>query len=136
MEQLQYQRESLPLVLIVNDNSTIRMLLAHSLHCSGFQPVEVADGREATQWMERAASELLYPAVILLDLAMPGMDGLAFLQWLQTSWSNDHPTPAIILITASFIDKRMLAFFPSIKQTVSKPFHIRDLVTIVRRWSV
>ena len=85
--------------------------------------------------MEQAASELLYPSVILLDFAMPGMDGRAFLEWLQSRWIGRYPTPATILITASSIDEKTLTLFPAIKQIVPKPFHIHELLTIVRRWS-
>lgn len=135
MEQLQNQHDQLPLVLIVDDNFTIHMMVAQLLQFGGFQPIEAANGREAVKWMEQAASELLYPFVILLDLAMPGMDGRAFLEWLQSRWIGRYPTPAVILLTASSIDEKTPPLFPVIKQVVPKPFHVYDLLTIVRQWS-
>jgi two-component system chemotaxis response regulator CheY len=135
MEQSQNQRDPLPLVLLVDDNSTIRMMVAQSLQFGGFQPIEAANGQEAVNWMEQAATEQRFASIILLDLAMPGMDGRAFLFWLQSRWIGRYPTPATILITASFIDEKTLALFPAIKHIVPKPFHIHHLLTIVRRWS-
>jgi DNA-binding response OmpR family regulator len=86
MEQLLYQHGNVPLVFIVDDSPTIRHIVAWSLQCGGFQPIKVANGFEAVKWMEQAARERLYLSVILLDLAMPDMDGRSFLQWLQSTW--------------------------------------------------
>lgn len=135
MNQLQDQHDSLPLVLIVDDNSTIRTVLAHTLRFGGFQPYEAANGVEAIAWLEKSARKLLYPSVILLDLAMPHMDGRAFLEWLQANWEICYPLPSVILMTAGLVDAQALARFPALKQIVSKPFHCRDLITTVRRWS-
>lgn len=135
MEQVPYQHDNLPLVLIVDDNPTIRNVVAWSLHFGGFQPIEAANGLEAIKWMEQVAKELLYPSVILLDLTMPGIDGRSFLEWLQSAWVGRNPTPAIILITANSLDEKTLALFPIVKQIVIKPFHVHDLLEIVRKWS-
>lgn len=135
MEQLQNQRAKSPIVLIVDDNPAIRNVVAWSLQFGGFQPVEAANGLEAVKWMEQASSEQRYPSVILLDLAMPGMNGHAFLDWLQSSWIGRYPTPAIIVITAGRLDES-LAPPATVKQIVTKPFHVRDLLEVVRKWAV
>lgn len=136
MEQLRDRHDPSPLVLIVDDNPTIRHVVAQSLHFGGFQPVEAANGLEAITWMESAARESLFSSVILLDLAMPGMDGRAFLKWLQTIWVKHYPLPAIILITASSTSDKTLTLFPAIKQIIAKPFHLPELIALVNRWSV
>lgn len=128
MEQLQVSHDALPLVLIVDDHPAIRTMMAHALHMNGFQPVEAANGREAICWMEQAARMLLYPSLLLLDLAMPVLDGHAFLTWLQANWVGRHPTPKVILITASTLDEQVLTHFPVVTHIMPKPFHIRDLV--------
>ncbi len=135
MEQQQNQRATSPIVLIVDDNPAIRNVVAWSLQFGGFQPIEAANGLEAVRWMEHSASEQRYPSVILLDLAMPGMDGRSFLEWLQASWVDRYPTPSIIIITAGHINERNLHPLPAVKQVVSKPFHVRDLMDVVRKWS-
>lgn len=135
MQYSQSQRTQSPIVLVVDDNPAIRNVVAWSLQFGGFQPIEAANGLAAVKWMEQAAHEQHYPSVILLDLAMPGMDGRAFLAWLQSSWVEHYPTPAIIVITAGHIDEKSLNPSPAVKQIVTKPFHVRDLMEVIRKWS-
>lgn len=136
MEQSQHQRAKQPIVLIVDDNSAIRNVVAWSLQFGGFQSVEAANGLEAVKWMEQATSEQRYPSIILLDLAMPGMDGRAFLEWLHSSWIGRYPMPSVIIITAGHLDDKALISMPAVKQIVTKPFHVRDLLEVIRKWAV
>lgn len=135
MKPLRNQRIASPIVLIADDNPAIRNVVTWSLQFGGFQSIEAANGLEIVNWMEKAASEQCYPSVILLDLAMPDMDGYAFLEWLQSTWAARHPTPAIIIITASHINKEEFRFPPVVKQVVTKPFHMRELLEVIRKWS-
>jgi two-component system chemotaxis response regulator CheY len=135
MKKVTGQLTPTPIVLIVDDNPAIRNVVGWSLQFGGFQPVEVANGLEAVKWMEQAASERRYPAVILLDLAMPGMDGRAFLEWLQSTWVDRYPTPAIIVITAGHLNEKSLHLSPVVKEIVTKPFHVRDLLEVIRKWT-
>lgn len=129
------QHAQAPIVLIVDDNSAIRNVVGWSLQFGGFQPIEAANGLEAVKWMEQAASEKRYPAVILLDLAMPGMDGRSFLTWLQSTWVDRYPTPAIIVVTAGHLNEKNLNPPPVVKEIVTKPFHVRDLLEVIRKWA-
>jgi CheY-like chemotaxis protein len=133
MSQLQNSRtRRAPIVLIVDDNPSIRNVVSWSLRFGGYEPVEAANGQEAANWMEQAAREKRYPAIILLDLAMPVMDGRAFMAWLQAAWPAHYPAPAIIIITAGHLDEKQ--FNPYVKQVVSKPFHVRDLLEVIHKW--
>src|SRR5260221_12529383 len=76
----------LPIVLVVDDNAAIRDMVSWALELDGYEPAEAAEGQEALAWIDNAAREGRYPSVILLDLAMPGMDGGTFLQRLQARW--------------------------------------------------
>src|SRR5581483_10911627 len=89
-----------PIVLIIDDNPGIRNVVSWSLQFGGYEPVEAANGLEAVRWIEQARREKRYPSVILLDLAMPGMDGKTFIEWLQTAWPPTFPPPVIIIVTA------------------------------------
>lgn len=126
----QYTHQS-PIVLIVDDNPAIRNVVSWSLKLGGYEPIEAANGWEAVHWMEQASREQRYPAVVLLDLAMPGMNGETFLQWLQSTWPHSYPSPAIIIITAGYADERMLN--THVRQIVTKPFHVRDLLEVIRK---
>lgn len=124
-----------PVVLVVDDNPGIRHVVTLSLRLGGFQPIEAADGLAAAHWMEQSARDQLYPNVILLDLAMPGMDGSAFLEWLQACWVGRYPAPAVILASAGYLNESLFAPFPAVKQFITKPFHIRDLLNAIRHYS-
>lgn len=124
---VQYRQRAV--VLIVDDNPAIRDMVSWALELDGFEAAEVADGQEALAWMDNAAREGRYPAVILLDLSMPRMDGDTFLQRLQIQWEQARPIPPVIVITAMQNTPR-----PStpVNQVIIKPFHVRDLLDAVR----
>src|SRR5256885_15954774 len=88
------------IILVVDDNSAIRDMVSWALELDGYEPAEAAEGYEALAWMDSASREGRYPDVILLDIAMPGMDGQSFLDRLQAQWESNRPLPAIVVITA------------------------------------
>src|SRR2546425_9966093 len=96
-----YFADGHPIVLVVDDNPAIRDMVSWALELDGYERAEAAEGYEALAWMDNAAREGRYPDVILLDLAMPGMDGHAFLERLHAQWEAAHPLPSIIVITAA-----------------------------------
>jgi DNA-binding response OmpR family regulator len=107
-------------------------MVSWALELDGYEPAEAAEGQEALDWMNNAALEGCYPSVILLDLTMPGMDGSTFLQRLQKQWNLlSHPQPAIVVITAGTGD-RVDAVSLGVQRVIVKPFHVRDLLNIVR----
>ena len=61
---------SLPTILIVDDEPDIREMLRHVLECEGFKVQEAANGEAALALVEAAC-----PALVLLDLMMPVLDG-------------------------------------------------------------
>jgi two-component system chemotaxis response regulator CheY len=125
--QLQHQRS---VVLIVDDNAAIRDMVSWALELDGFEAAEVADGQEALAWMDNAAREGRYPAVILLDLSMPRMDGDTFLHRLRLQWEKARPIPPIVVITAA---QHTPKFSRShVNQVIIKPFHVRELLDAVR----
>src|SRR5205823_6941890 len=90
-----------PIILVVDDNPAIRDMVSWALELDGYEPAEATEGSEALAWMANAAREGRYPSVILLDLAMPGMDGQEFLQQLHEQGETTYPSPAIVVITAA-----------------------------------
>lgn len=127
----QYGKGHHPIVLVVDDNPAIRDMVSWALELDGYEPAEAAEGYEALAWMDNASREGRYPDVILLDLAMPGMGGNTFLEQLQEQWEANRPLPSIVVITASGsgADAETLG----VEYVIVKPFHVRDLLDVVRR---
>ncbi len=71
----------MPLVLVVDDEPNIRRMLGRLLESEGYRVREAADGAAALQQIDEAE-----PDVVLLDLMLPGLDGLAVLQYVADRW--------------------------------------------------
>lgn len=88
-------------VLIVDDHPLTRDALATLLAGSGFEVVgQAADGADAIE-----AAATLQPQLILLDLSMPGMDGLSALPRLREA----APGTEVVVLTASGTEENLLA---------------------------
>ena len=77
-------------ILVVDDDAEIRTLLREYLQKQGYRVTAVADGKAL-----RAAVETSQPDVIVLDLMMPGEDGLSLCRGLRA-----HSDVPIIMLTA------------------------------------
>jgi PAS domain S-box-containing protein len=108
-------------VLLVDDQSDNRKLLSHWLDPLGFLLQEAGNGREAVivwqQWQ---------PHLILMDLWMPQMDGLAATQQIRQAQSDLNPK--IIVLSASILESdRAKAFAAGCDAFLSKPLRANDL---------
>ena len=74
------QPEGQPLVLIVEDDPSTRMMYREYLNHCGFRTVEAHNGHQAL-----AKAQELHPNAVVTDLAVPGMDGFEFCRALQQS---------------------------------------------------
>ena len=108
----------LPQVLVIDDDEGIREVVAMALSAIGYEVVSVGDGAAA---LARLAT--VQPAVILLDMRMPTMDGWAFAQ------AYDHlpePRAPVIVMTAAQ-DAAMCAAEINAATYLAKPFDLVDL---------
>jgi CheY-like chemotaxis protein len=90
-----------PLVLIVDDNLDAREMYGIYLEHSGFRLVEAADGETAVALARRDR-----PAVILMDVTMPKMDGWEAARVLKTT--HDTKSIPLIMLTAHAFDEHRL----------------------------
>ncbi|HXB77874.1 MAG TPA: response regulator [Bradyrhizobium sp.] len=115
----------MPRVLIVDDEDSMRMLVARAIVMDGHQIVTAADGAEALEILgsEQGAFDLL-----LTDIQMPVMDGIA----LALSAARDFPRTTILLMTG-FADQRERASNLSAiaHDIITKPFSVADIRTAV-----
>ncbi|MEC4893609.1 MAG: PleD family two-component system response regulator [Oscillatoria sp. PMC 1051.18] len=116
-----------PLILVVDDEKTLRIILCRAMEKEGYRVVSVADGEEALAFCQQQQ-----PDMILLDAMMPSMDGFTCCAKLQTLLGDD--CPPVLMITA--LDDRGsvdLAFEVGATDYVTKPIHWAVLRQRVRR---
>ena len=118
--------EPVATVLVVEDDPTIQELVAGALEDTGYQTLTAVGSASV------ALAHTQQPAVILLDVLMPQMDGLAVSHALKA-----NPTTAYIPIVAMSTspDLRHLSAEMHADAVLAKPFELDDLYRVVRRWA-
>jgi CheY-like chemotaxis protein len=112
-------------VLVIDDDRDTRELISQILERAGYTAVTAADGREAL-----ARLRSFRPAVIMLDVCMPVMDGAEFRE-VQRRDRDLLGIPTVVMTAAGKAVEPMLDL--AVEQTLRKPIHIRDLLAIVER---
>jgi DNA-binding response OmpR family regulator len=110
-------------VLVVDDDATTRDVIVRYLEREGFEALEAEDGGRA-----RAVIESAGPNLVILDLMLPGIDGLSVMRWMRsTGW-----TPVIMLTALGEETDRIVGLELGADDYVTKPFSPRELVARVR----
>src|SRR5919197_4734337 len=110
-------------ILVVDDDPSLRLLLRTTLAADEFELEEVASAEEAGD-----AARFWRPSVVLLDVTLPGMDGLAFSKQLTHQPIYGHPT--VILLTGAELtnaDARAAGAHAILR----KPFSPLELVRLI-----
>ena len=115
--------EAPPRILVVDDDVTVSEVVARYLERDGFEVEVRADGREA---LDRALAEP--PDLVVLDLMLPGMDGLEICRRLRAI----APVPIVMLTARTQESDRILGLELGADDYVSKPFSTKELVARVR----
>ena len=114
-------------VLIVDDEEGYRKVLSNSLADLGYETKAVNNGFEALEEIKRRRY-----SIILLDVQMPGMDGIELLDHLQGTRFNSH----IVIITAYTGEEVVKeAIKKGAKKVITKPFSIDDLEICLHEFS-
>ena len=108
-----------PVVLLVDDDAAIRRAVGAGLELEGFRVVRASGGRAAL-----AAIESVSPAVILLDLSMPDLDGLEVLRRLRASGDD---VPVCVLSARDDVDDRVRGLQAGADDYVVKPFALEEV---------
>jgi PAS domain S-box-containing protein len=117
-------------ILIVDDSPVNRELVGVLLGVFGHQLSEAPGGAEAVEAASRTAFDL-----ILMDLQMPGMDGLAATRAIRASCPLNAATP-IVALSANILPAHLEACRQAgMADHVGKPIDTRELLTKVARWS-
>lgn len=112
-----------PVVLVVDDEAPIREIVRRYLEADGFQVVEAADGDSALDQFESHA-----PDVVVLDVMLPGIDGIEVLRRIRT-----RSDAYVMMVTARTEETdRLIGLSVGADDYMSKPFSPRELVARVK----
>ena len=111
-------------VLVIDDDLPLRGMLAAALRQHGFQGLLAGDGAEGQR-----ALTIHHPDVILLDLAMPDVNGWDFLQRLQ---ETGHLGKVPIIVVSAHVRVEPQALLQmGVSAILPKPFNLPDLLDVI-----
>ena len=113
-------------ILIVEDESAVRELLAATLMGAGYEVLEAASAGDAQRLVADTS-----PSLILLDWMLPGISGLEFAKWLQR---DDHLSeiPIIMLTARDEENYKVQGLEAGVDDYVTKPFSTRELLARIK----
>lgn len=114
------------MIYCVEDERNIRELIVYTLETSGFQARGFSSGAELFQELA-----LEKPELILLDIMLPGEDGLEILKKLKTS-TNTKEIPVIMVTARGAEYDKVLGLDSGADDYISKPFGMMEFVARVR----
>jgi len=112
-------------ILVVDDEANLRKVLGAMLRREGFEVLTAADGKEALALLERNPVE-----VVLTDLKMPELDGMALLERVHA----DYPgTPVVMLTAHGTVDTAVTAMKLGAFDYLTKPFDKEELEVVMKK---
>ena len=116
----------MPTVLLVDDEPQVVFVLQFSLEAEGYRTFTARNGREALDEIGEN-----HPALMVLDIMMPTMDGWTVLEELKQLPPEDRPRVVIVSALASRSDRAKAATLGA-DAYIAKPFDVGELVTVLR----
>lgn len=110
-------------VLVVDDEAPMRKFVSHNLTANGFDVLTAGDGTEALKLLSEHHVDL-----VLLDIGLPGPDGLAVLQALR----RDMEVPVLMISARGRETDRVRALDLGADDYLTKPFGVAELLARVR----
>jgi two-component system response regulator MprA len=112
--------EARPQILVVDDERAVRDALARALELGGFDVALAADGEEGLGMVEQEA-----PDVVVLDLMMPGLDGMHACRILR---ARGDRTPVLMLTARTEVASRVEGLEAGADDYLIKPFALEELL--------
>ena len=112
-----------PLILVVEDDGTVRNLITTTLKSNDYRYLTAADGESAI-----AAASTQRPDIVLLDLGLPDMDGVEVIGRIR-SWSQ---MPIIVISARSEDTDKIAALDAGADDYLTKPFSVAELLARLR----
>ena len=111
-------------ILVVDDDAPIRRMLERTLSAEGYAVESAADGGAALAAVERSV-----PDLVVLDVAMPGLDGLAVCRRLR---ARGLGVPVLLLTARDAVSDRVAGLDAGADDYLVKPFATEELLARVR----
>lgn len=112
-------------ILVVDDERAVRESLRRALELEGFEVELVADGEEALTRLRSAP----LPDVVILDVLMPGLDGLEVCRRLRAELVT---VPVLMLTARAEVDSRVAGLEAGADDYLPKPFALAELLARIR----
>ena len=113
-------------ILVVDDERAVRDSLRRALELEGYEIELAADGREA---LSALAGEEQPPDAVILDVLMPGVDGLEVCRTIRGAGNR---VPVLMLTARDEVESRVAGLDAGADDYVSKPFALEELLARVR----
>jgi CheY-like chemotaxis protein len=115
------------LILIVEDNARSRKLARDVLQYKGYQTVETETGEEALQ-----LARTRHPALILMDIQLPGIDGITALHRLRAE-AETRDIPVMAVTASAMTHNRQEILAAGFDGYQSKPINVKEFVQAVQQ---
>ena len=119
--------EIMSTVLVVDDSSTLREMIAGLLLKAGLTVVEAKDGAEAQAMIQASP-----PDLVVLDIVMPNMNGYELCRWIKSNTATQS-LPVIICSSKSEEFDRYWGMKQGADAYITKPFRPADMISTVRQ---
>jgi len=113
-------------ILVVDDDRSLRRAVSRALELEGYEVEPVADGVEAVAFFEADGRQ--EPALVVLDVLMPNLDGLAACRVIRAK----SRVPILMLTARGAVDERVEGLEAGADDYLAKPFAVVELIARVR----
>ena len=115
-------------VLVVDDSSTMRQMVAYTLTTAGYEVVEAGNGKEAVGKLTGGAK----PVLVVTDLNMPEMDGITLITEIRKMAAFKF-IPILMLTTESSDDKKKAGQAAGATGWIVKPFNPEQMLKVIQK---
>jgi DNA-binding response OmpR family regulator len=126
---MQLKAEQKKLVLVVDDDSSVRTLVTKALHTRGYETAEAADGLAAAEMLGQLPRS---PDLLICDVMMPTIDGFSLARMIKANAAL-RIVPIIFLTAKTAANDVVQGIKLGAKHYVQKPFSVKDLLDKVEK---
>jgi CheY-like chemotaxis protein len=116
-------------ILVAEDDPVNMLLISEVLAKMGFTVIKATDGKQV---LEQLGSHI--PAIILMDVNMPEMDGLEATQIIRTMPQPQGNIPIVALTAAAMSEDRERCLLAGMNSFITKPFKLQELEDVLRKY--